>query len=151
MAKTIYDPMTPPSHPPSSERSSTRLSTWGFARYKGRSCVLASSTLTLHILRYQSNWWSPSFSNTPFQNFLGISDLPSEVPNFQHHTRTKLCSEFKFKGVHPVVCMRKTTTWFSTGFVEPNGTASEVSGCNTDMLNQWFRGFPQSIKDQGLF
>ena len=44
----------------------------------------------LHSSHDQSNW-SPSFPSNTFQNFQGISDLSSEVPKFQQHT--KLCSE----------------------------------------------------------
>ena len=39
----------------------------------------------------RSNWSSPSFSSTTFQNFQDISDLFSEVSKFRHHT--KLCSK----------------------------------------------------------
>jgi hypothetical protein len=38
----------------------------------------------------QSNWSSPSFSITTFQNLWGVSDLLSEISMFQHCT--KLCS-----------------------------------------------------------
>jgi hypothetical protein len=39
-----------------------------------------------HFSQDRSNWSSPSLSSTTFQNFTGISDLLSEVSNFQHHT-----------------------------------------------------------------
>jgi len=41
----------------------------------------------LHFSHDRSNSSSPSFSSTKFQNFPGISDLPSEVSKFQHHTK----------------------------------------------------------------
>jgi hypothetical protein len=48
--------------------------------------------LTRHFSRGRSNWSSPSFYSTTFQNFPGISELLSEVSKFQHHTQ--LCSKF---------------------------------------------------------
>ena len=45
----------------------------------------------LHFSHDRSNWTSPSFSSTTFQNFPGISDLLSEMSKVQHHT--KLCSK----------------------------------------------------------
>ena len=41
----------------------------------------------LHFSHDRYKWSSPSFSSTTFQNFPGISDLPSEVFTFQHHTK----------------------------------------------------------------
>ena len=38
-----------------------------------------------------SNWSSPSFSSTTFQNLTGVSDLLPETSKFQHHK--KLCSK----------------------------------------------------------
>jgi len=43
------------------------------------------------FLRDRSNWSSPSFSSTTFQDFLGISDLLSEESKFRF--RTKLYSK----------------------------------------------------------
>jgi hypothetical protein len=40
----------------------------------------------LHFLRDRSNW-SPSFCRTTFQNFLGISDLLSEVSTLRLHKK----------------------------------------------------------------
>jgi len=47
--------------------------------------------ILLHFSPGRSNWYSPSFSSTTFQNFTGISDLLFEVSEFQHHTQ--LCSK----------------------------------------------------------
>ena len=44
-----------------------------------------------HFSRDRSNWSSPSFSSTTFENFPGISDLLFEVSSFQHHKM--LCSK----------------------------------------------------------
>jgi hypothetical protein len=53
-------------------------------------CRIFLSSLTLYVLLHfshdRSNWFSPSFSRTTFQNFPGISALPSEVSKFQRHT-----------------------------------------------------------------
>ena len=43
------------------------------------------------IIDSMSNWSSPFFSSTTFQNFPDISGLLSEVSKFQH--RTKLCTK----------------------------------------------------------
>jgi hypothetical protein len=40
-----------------------------------------------HFLCNSSNWSSPSFSSTTFQNFQVISDLLFEVSSFHHHTK----------------------------------------------------------------
>ena len=53
-------------------------------------CLLTLSTL-LHFSHDRSNWSSPPFSSTTFQNFPGISDLLPEASKFQHHT--KPCSK----------------------------------------------------------
>jgi len=45
--------------------------------------------MILHFLHDRSNWSSPFFSSTTFQNFSCISDIFSEVSNFQH--LKKLC------------------------------------------------------------
>jgi len=45
----------------------------------------------LHFSHDRSNWSSPSFSITIFQNFPGVSDLLPEASKFQHHI--KLCSK----------------------------------------------------------
>jgi len=45
----------------------------------------------LHFSHDRSNWSSPSFTSTTFQNFPVISDLFSEMSKSQHHT--KLCSK----------------------------------------------------------
>ena len=45
----------------------------------------------LHFSQDRSDWSSPSFFSTTFQNFSGISDLFSVVSTFQRHT--KLCSK----------------------------------------------------------
>ena len=57
-------------------------------------CKIFVSSLTplLHFQHDRSNWSSPSFSTTTFQNFPGISHLLSEVSKFQHST--KLCPKF---------------------------------------------------------
>jgi len=47
--------------------------------------------LTLHFSHDRSNWSSPSFSSTTFQNTPGVSDLLPEASKFQHHT--KPCSK----------------------------------------------------------
>ena len=55
---------------------------------------LCSLTLSnLHFSHDRSNWSSPSFSSTTFQNFPGVSDLLPEASKFQHHI--KLCSKCK--------------------------------------------------------
>ena len=46
----------------------------------------------LHFSCDRSNWSSSSFSSTTSHTFPGISDLLSEMPKFQHHT--KLCFKF---------------------------------------------------------
>ena len=53
-------------------------------------CSLTQVTL-LHFSHDRSNWSSPSFSSTTFQNLPGISDLLPEASKFQHHT--KPCSK----------------------------------------------------------
>ena len=59
------------------------------------SCRIFLCSLTLSntssFLIWWSNWPSPSFSSTIFQNFPGISDLLPTVSTFQHHT--KPCSK----------------------------------------------------------
>jgi len=58
----------------------------------------------LHFSNYRSNWSSPSFSSTKFQNFSpGISDLLSEVSNFQHHKKLySNCNTLRYKSNLPV-------------------------------------------------
>ena len=41
----------------------------------------------LHLSRDRPNWSPLSFLSTKFKNFPDISDLLSEVSNFQHHTQ----------------------------------------------------------------
>ena len=53
-------------------------------------CSLTLVTL-LHFSHDRSNWSSPSFSSTTFQNFPGISDQLPKASKFQHHT--KPCSK----------------------------------------------------------
>ena len=52
-------------------------------------CSLAQ--ILLHFSHEQSNWSSPPFSSTTFENFPGVSDLLPEASKFQHHI--KLCSK----------------------------------------------------------
>ena len=52
---------------------------------------LSSSTLCLRFTHDRSNWSSPAFSSTTFQNFSDISELFSEESKFQHYT--VLCSK----------------------------------------------------------
>jgi hypothetical protein len=47
--------------------------------------------MPLNFSHDRSNWSSPSFSSTTFQNFPDIYDLFSEVSKFRHHT--KPCSK----------------------------------------------------------
>ena len=58
-----------------------------------RRIFLCSLTLsnTSSFLNDTSNWSSPSFSSTTFQNFPGVSYLLPEASKFQHHT--KPCSK----------------------------------------------------------
>jgi hypothetical protein len=58
----------------------------------GYSSPLWLSVILLHFSHDQSNWSSPSFSSTTFQNFPRISDLLSELSQFQH--QTTLCSKY---------------------------------------------------------
>jgi hypothetical protein len=39
------------------------------------------------FFHHQSILYSPSFSSATFPNFQGISDLFSQVPNFQHYIK----------------------------------------------------------------
>jgi hypothetical protein len=59
------------------------------------------------------NWSSASFSNTPFQNSPGISDLLSTVSNFQTHT--ELCSKCSTLLVSSLnlspVCWWRESSW----------------------------------------
>jgi hypothetical protein len=41
----------------------------------------------LHFSHELSKLYSPSFSSTTLLNFASVSDLLSEVTNFQHHTK----------------------------------------------------------------
>jgi len=54
--------------------------------------ILHWHCVILHVLHDRSKLSSPSFSNTTFQDFEGISYLFFWVSNLQH--RTKLCSKF---------------------------------------------------------
>ena len=51
------------------------------------SCRIFHCSLTLsnHFSHDRSNWSSPSFSSTTFQNFPGISNLLPETSKFQHY------------------------------------------------------------------
>jgi len=53
--------------------------------------IFLTSLTLLHSSHDRSNWSSPSFSSTTFQNCPGISDLRSEVSNFQYHSNP--CTE----------------------------------------------------------
>ena len=53
------------------------------------SCRIFLCSLTLlHFSHDRSNWSSPSFSTTTFQNFPGISCLLLEASKFQHHKKS---------------------------------------------------------------
>jgi hypothetical protein len=57
-------------------------------------------TQDIPLLHDRSNRTSPSFSNTTFKNFRGVSDLLSEASKFQH---TKYLTAFKMlKSVHKI-------------------------------------------------
>jgi len=58
--------------------------------YTGYSFPPCLHLILLHFSQDRSNWSSPPFSVTTFENFPDISDLLSDLSKFQHHT--KLCS-----------------------------------------------------------
>jgi len=61
-------------------------------KIRGIPFLLWLCIILLHFSHYRSNWSSPSFSSTTFQNFRGIFFFSlSEVSSFQH--QRKLCSE----------------------------------------------------------
>jgi hypothetical protein len=62
-----------------------------FLLYVGYSSPTCLYVILFHYSHDRSNWSSPSFSSTTFQNFPGIYDILPEVSKFQHHTR--LCSK----------------------------------------------------------
>jgi hypothetical protein len=73
-------------------------------------CTIFLSSFTLyvtllHFSHDRSNWSSPFFSSTTFQNFPDTSDLLSEVFKFQHHT--KLRSK---RSISLHIPIRQTTT-----------------------------------------
>ena len=53
--------------------------------------ILLSSSSLCNTSSFLTRSVQVIFSSTTFQNFSGISDLLSDVPNFQHHTM--LCSK----------------------------------------------------------
>jgi hypothetical protein len=57
-----------------------------FLLYVGYSCPFWLYVI-LHFSHDRSNWYSPSFSNTTFQNILDISDLLFKASKFQYHTQ----------------------------------------------------------------
>ena len=60
--------------------------------------IFLSSLTLLHSSHDRSNGSSPSFSSTTFQNCPGISDLRSEVSDFQY--RSNLCTEPNSSLIH---------------------------------------------------
>jgi len=52
----------------------------------GYSCNPWLFVLLLHFSHSQSNWSSPSFSGTTYQNFFTTSELLSEMSKFHQHT-----------------------------------------------------------------
>jgi len=70
--------------------------------------------ILLNFPHDRSNWYSPSFCSTTFQNFIDISDLFSEVSKFQHHA--KLCSKYSTLlastlNLCPISWWKETSLW----------------------------------------
>jgi hypothetical protein len=68
--------------------------------------LLLDSIILLHFSHDRSNWSSPFFPSTTFQNFPDTSDLFSEVSTFQHHT--KILSQDISLGLRKNICNGET-------------------------------------------
>ena len=70
--------------------------------------------ILLNFPHVRSNWYSPSFCSTTFQNFHDISDLLSEVFKFQHHAKLcSKCSTFLDSTLHlcPICWWKEISLW----------------------------------------
>ena len=54
----------------------------------GYSCLSSLYVILFNFSHDRSNWSSPSFCSSTFQNSPGISDILSEVSKFQQHTKS---------------------------------------------------------------